>query len=52
MGREEEARAEAKEVLRIAPKFSVAYLARTAPFKYEADREFAMESLRKAGLPD
>jgi adenylate cyclase len=52
MGREGEARAEAKEVLRIAPKFSVVYLAKQMPYKYEADRQSVIESLRKAGLPD
>jgi adenylate cyclase len=49
-GREEEARIEAAEVLRINPKFSVDYWAKTMPFKNEADRELTIGALRKAGL--
>ncbi|MBW1797353.1 MAG: hypothetical protein JRJ21_02870 [Deltaproteobacteria bacterium] len=33
LGREEEARAEAKEVLRILPKFSLEHFAKTLPYK-------------------
>jgi adenylate cyclase len=49
-GRDEEARAEAAEVLRINPKFSTEYLAKTWPFKNKADIERFVEPLRKAGL--
>ena len=49
-GREEEARVEAAEVLRINPKFSVEYWAKTIPFKNEADKELTISALRKAGL--
>ncbi len=49
-GREEEARAEAAEVLRIDPKFSVEYFAKTLPYKNQADTAFAIDVLRKTGL--
>ena len=51
-GREEEARAEAADVLRLQPKFSVARLAKILPYQ---DKDFlnrTLESMRKAGLPD
>ncbi len=47
-GREEEARVEAAEVLRINPKFTVDYWAKTIPYKNEADRELIIGALRKA----
>ena len=50
LGREEEARAAAAEVLRIEPKFSVEYIVKTLPFKNEADTERLVNALRKAGL--
>jgi len=49
-GREEEARAAAKELLRVNPAFSLERLAKTTPHK---DRELAerfIEALRRAGL--
>jgi len=49
-GREEEARIEAAEVLRINPKFSIDHWAKTMPYKNEADRELIIGALRKAGL--
>jgi TolB-like protein/Flp pilus assembly protein TadD len=49
-GREEEARIEAAEVLRINPKLSVDSWVKTMPFKNEADRELTIGALRKAGL--
>ena len=52
MGREQEARAEAAEVLRINPKFSVAYVAKILPFKRQSDKDQLIEGLRKAGLPE
>jgi tetratricopeptide (TPR) repeat protein len=51
-GREEEARVEAAEVLRINPKFSVEYWAKTMPFRNQADLELVIGALRKAGLPE
>ena len=49
-GREEEARMEAAEVLRINPKFLVERWAKTMPYKNEADKELTIGALRKAGL--
>jgi adenylate cyclase len=50
MGRQEEAHAEIEESLRINPKLSLASIKRMVKYKYEADSEFLIESLRKAGL--
>jgi adenylate cyclase len=49
-GRQEEARIEAAEVLRINPKFLVDSWAKTMPFRNEADKEMTIGALRKAGL--
>jgi hypothetical protein len=51
-GREQEARAEAEEVLKIEPKFSVKDFAKILAFKNQADLERLTDALRKAGLPD
>ena len=50
LGREEEARAEAAEVLRIHPKFTVEYASKTWPYKNQADRDLVFRALRKAGV--
>ena len=50
MGREKEARAEAAEVLRINPKFSVDFLAKALPFKDQSEIDKITNALRKAGL--
>ena len=50
LDREEEARAEAEEFLRIDPKFSLDHFAKRLFFKNQADRELVIDSLRKAGL--
>jgi adenylate cyclase len=51
MGREREARAEAAEVLRINPKFSVDYYAKNvANLKDQSENDKAVNALRKAGL--
>jgi adenylate cyclase len=50
MGREREARAEATEVLRINPKFSVDYYIKIAAFKDQARKDEFIDALRKAGL--
>ena len=50
MGREKEARAEAAEVLRIDPTFSVESRARTIPFKDQKVTDDFVSALRKAGL--
>ncbi len=51
MGREKEARAEAAEVLRVNPKFSLDYWARAVSvFKDQSVRDNMVDALRKAGL--
>jgi TolB-like protein/Tfp pilus assembly protein PilF len=53
MGREKEARAEADEVLRINPKFSVDYFARTVlVYKDQSVTDRIVNTWRKAGLPE
>ena len=49
-GRDEEARAEAAEVLRIQPKLSLEKFEKKLTYKREADREKFIGALRKAGL--
>ena len=48
-GRLEEAKATAKEVLRVNPRFSVDRYVRISPFKDESDKIKNTEALRKAG---
>jgi len=50
MGREKEARAEAGEVLRLYPKFSLDYWAKTIPFKDQSKNDGIINALRKAGV--
>jgi adenylate cyclase len=50
MGRENEARATAAEVLRIDPKFSVDYIAKTSYYKDQSFTDRVVAALRKAGL--
>jgi adenylate cyclase len=50
MGREEEARAEAAEVLRINPKFSLDFFAKTSAYKQQSVRDNLFNALQKAGL--
>jgi adenylate cyclase len=50
MGREKEARAEAAEVLRINPKFSVDSHAMMLSFKDQSVNDRVVDALRKAGL--
>jgi adenylate cyclase len=50
MGREEEARAEAAEVLRINPKFSADFFAKTSLIKDQSVKDKIFNALRKAGL--
>jgi adenylate cyclase len=49
-GRDEQARAEAAEVLRIQPKFSLKKLEKKLTYKEKKDRERFLDALRKAGL--
>ena len=48
--REEEARAETAEILRIDPKFSLEGLAKTRPHKNQANTKSYIDALRNAGL--
>jgi adenylate cyclase len=50
LNRQEEARAAAAEVLRISPKFSLDYLAKSRPHIDPANTARFIEALRKAGL--
>jgi adenylate cyclase len=50
MGREKEARAEAEEVLRINPKFSLDFFAKTSLMKEQSLKENTLNALRKTGL--
>ena len=49
-GRDEEARAEATEILRIQPKFSLKKFEKKLTYKRKTDRERFLSALRKAGL--
>jgi adenylate cyclase len=50
LGREEQARAEGREVLRLHPKFSLDYFAKTLTYKDQSFVDRRIELLRKAGL--
>lgn len=50
MDREPEARAEAAEVLRINPKFSVDHYAKIIPYKDQSEKNRVINALWKAGL--
>jgi adenylate cyclase len=50
LGLDEEARTEAAEVLRIHPGFSLEHLSKVLPYKNQSDVDYAIASLRKAGL--
>jgi tetratricopeptide (TPR) repeat protein len=49
-GREEEARAEVEELLRLNPKFSVESISKGWPYKNQSDKDLIVSALRKAGL--
>ena len=51
-GQLEEARAEAAEVLRINPAFTIERYKRIVVFKDPNDTEHRLDGLRKAGLPE
>ena len=52
LGREEEARTAAAEVIKLNPKFSIDRIAKRLPFKDKEYTERYVNALRKAGLPD
>ena len=49
-GREEEARAEAEEILKVSPNFSLEGLRQRLPYKDPGEVERVLAALRKAGL--
>jgi hypothetical protein len=49
-GRDEKARAQADEVLRIQPKFSLEKFEKKLTYKREVDKERFLGAFRKAGL--
>jgi adenylate cyclase len=49
-GREEDARSQAKELLKIQPNFTVEYFGKRLTNKNDADKELILDGLRKAGL--
>jgi len=49
-GRDDEARAQAKEVLRIQPKFSAERFAKGLPYKDKLENQRVIDALHKAGL--
>jgi TolB-like protein/class 3 adenylate cyclase/Flp pilus assembly protein TadD len=52
LGQMDEARAEAAEVLRMQPNFTISWLMREEPYKNPADAEPFIQGMRKAGLPE
>jgi len=52
MGRDAEATAAAREVLRINPKFTIESYSKRLRYKDKADIEREVDALRKAGLPE
>ncbi|MGH6855242.1 MAG: adenylate/guanylate cyclase domain-containing protein [Blastocatellia bacterium] len=52
LGRIEEAKAQAVELLRRKPDFSMKWIIAMEPYKNPADLEHLVEGLRKAGLPE
>ena len=51
-GREQDARAQAAEVIKVDPKFSLEKFADALTYKDPAQTERALDALRKAGLPE
>ena len=52
LGRAEEAQRAGREVLRTNPRFRVSAFARYVPFSQQADIDWGVAGLRKAGLPE
>jgi adenylate cyclase len=52
LGEREEARAEAGEVMRMQPDFTLRRFMLSEPFQNPADAEPEVEGMRKAGLPE
>jgi TolB-like protein/class 3 adenylate cyclase/Tfp pilus assembly protein PilF len=52
LGRDEDARSSAAEVLRINPNFTLEWMAKMVPWKNKDDVNRLIEDLRKAGIPE
>jgi tetratricopeptide (TPR) repeat protein len=52
LGRLEEAKAEAREVLKLHPGFTIRHWAQRPPYKHREPLERYIEGLRRAGLPE
>jgi len=52
LGRIEEARKQAKEMVMINPRFSISSWAEMHPYKNPSDRKLYLDGLRRAGLPN
>ena len=52
LGRIEEAKTQAAEILRLKPDFSMKWIIAMEPYKNPADLEHLLDGLRKAGLPE
>ncbi len=52
LGRMDDARRQAEEILRIDPEFTLQQFARMVPLKNKSDIDRYVEGLRKAGLPE
>ena len=52
LGREKEAQAEAANVLRLNPKFTLDYLAKVSAYKDRTETDRVINALRKIGMPD
>ena len=51
-GKMEEARATAKKLLKLVPRYSLKIPKRVLTYKDPADKQRVIENLRKAGLPE
>ena len=49
-GREEDARSQARKLLKVQPNFTVEYFGKRLTLKNDADKELFLNGLRKAGL--
>jgi adenylate cyclase len=52
LGRNDEAKAAAAEVLRIEPEYSLAKMERSLPYKNPSDTKRVIGAMRKAGIPE
>jgi hypothetical protein len=50
LGREQEARVEVAEIMRVNPKFSLDSIVKMLPYKDQSQTEKVVNALRKAGL--